>query len=491
MKELRTIDRQQLKKMDKENLIDLVEALIVRVDALVGEVEQQKVRIQELEDQLAKHSGNSGKPPSSDGLKKPRTQSLRKKSGRKPGGQKGHRGQTLTMVETPDDIEYYSVALCPQCKTDLSDEVSEAYVRRQVFDVPPVQVEVTEHRAEVKVCPHCEQRVRADFPEGVSQPVQYGQRIRAQASYLNTYHFIPMERTVALIGDFYGHAPSPALVPAANEAMSAGIEPALTAIWLALQKEEVAHFDESGMRVTGALQWVHVSSTPLLTYLAIHAKRGREALQAIGILPQFRGRAIHDHWRSYFTYSDCEHGLCNAHHLRELQFIIDQYHQSWAEDMKQLLLEIKKTVAETACHADTLACEQRQDFWQRYDDILSNGFAANPPPAKPPPNKRGRKKQSPPKNLLDRLQQYKPQVLAFMDDFNVPFDNNLAERDIRMVKVKQKVSGSFRTQKGADTFCAIRSYISTVRKQGGSVIDAMQQALDGQPFMPFCEPALA
>ena len=288
MKELRTIDRQQLKKMDKEDLIDLVEALIARVDALVGEVEQQKVRIQELEDQLAKHSRNSGKPPSSDGLKKPRTQSLRKKSGRKPGGQKGHRGQTLTMVETPDHIEYHSVAFCPQCETDLSDEESAAYVRRQVFDVPPVQVEVTEHRAEVKVCPHCEQRVQAEFPEAVSQPVQYGQRIRAQASYLNTYHFIRMERTVALIGDFYGHAPSPALVSAANEAMSAGIEPALTAIWSALQKEEVAHFDESGMRVAGALQWVHVSSTPLLTYLAIHAKRGREALQAIGILPQFK-----------------------------------------------------------------------------------------------------------------------------------------------------------------------------------------------------------
>ena len=484
MNEFRPIDRQQLRKMDKESLIDLIEAMFVRMEALVAEVEHLKERIQTLEDQLAKHSGNSGKPPSSDGLKKPRTQSLRKKSGRKPGGQKGHRGQTLKMVETPDHIEYHSLAFCPHCERDLSEEEGDAYIRRQVFDVPPVQVEVTEHRAEVKVCSHCEQRVQADFPEGVSQPVQYGQRIRAQASYLNSYHFIPMERTVALLGDLYGHAPSPALVPAANEAMHAGIEPALTAIWSALQKEDVVHFDESGLRVAGALQWVHVSSTPLLTYLVSHAKRGREALQAIDILPQFRGRAIHDHWRSYFTFSACEHGLCNAHHLRELQFIVDQYQQSWAEDMKQLLLEIKEAVAEVAPDADSLEPEQRQDFWQRYDDILSKGFTANPPPAKPPPNKRGRKKQSPPKNLLDRLQQHKPQVLAFMDDFNVPFDNNLAERDIRMVKVKQKVSGSFRTQKGADTFCAIRSYISTVRKQGGSVIDAMQQALDGQPFIP-------
>jgi transposase len=491
MNELRRIDRQQLNEMDKESLIDLIEALFVRMDALTEEVEQQKVRIQALEDQLAKHSRNSGKPPSSDGLKKPRTQSLRKKSGRKPGGQEGHRGQTLTMVETPDHIEYHALAICPHCEKDLADEEREGYIRRQVFDVPPMQVEVTEHRAEVKICPHCEERVQASFPEGINQPMQYGQRIRAQASYLNTYHFIPMERTVELLGDLYGHAPSPALVPAANEAMYAGIEPALTAMWSALQKEDVVHFDESGMRVAGVLQWVHVSSTPLLTYLAIHAKRGREALQAIGILPQFRGRAIHDHWRSYLTFNDCEHGLCNAHHLRELQFIIDQYQQSWAEDMKQLLLEIKETVAEVAPDADSLEPEQRQDFWQRYDDILHKGFAANPPPDKPPPHKRGRKKQSPPKNLLDRLQQYKPEALAFMDDFNVPFDNNQAERDIRMVKVKQKVSGSFRTQKGADTFCAIRSYISTVRKQGGSVIDAMQQALDGQPFMPFSGPASA
>ncbi len=284
------------------------------------------------------------------------------------------------MVETPDHIEYHALAVCPHCERDLSDEESEGYIRRQVFDVPPVQVEVTEHRAEVKICPHCEQRVQAGFPEGVSQPVQYGQRIRAQASYLNSYHFIPMERTVALLGDLYGHAPSPALVPAANEAMYAGIEPALTAIWSALQKEDVVHFDESGMRVAGALQWVHVSSTPLLTYLAIHAKRGREALQAIGILPQFRGRAIHDHWRSYLTYNDCEHGLCNAHHLRELQFIVDQYQQSWAEDMKQLLLEIKEAVAEVAPDADSLEPEQRQDFWQRYDDILQQGLCCQSAP---------------------------------------------------------------------------------------------------------------
>ena len=208
-------------------------------------------------------------------------------------------------------------------------------------------------------------------------------------------------------------------------------------------------------------------------------------MRAIGILAAFRGRLIHDCWASYFTFINCLHALCNAHILRELQFIVDQYAQSWALDMGQLLLDIKTEVEARDPEQMALSSEMIASYEKRYEELLQEGFAANPPPEHPPPPKRGRKKQTPPRNLLDRLQKYKAEILAFMYDFRVPFDNNLAERDVRMIKVKQKISGSFRTRTGADTFCAIRSYISTVRKQGGNVIQAIYDTFNGQPFIPF------
>jgi transposase len=476
--------RDQLEKMDKPDLIDLVEILLARLQELETLVQEQAATIQTLQDQLAKNSRNSGQPPSSDGLKKPRTRSLRQKTGRKPGGQKGHQGHTLQMSDQPDHIEPHRLDRCPHCQADLSSVSPSGYVRRQVFDVPPVRLEVTEHQAEIKACPHCQETGQAVFPAEVSQPVQYGSRLKAQASYLNTYHFIPHARTCELFGDFYGHTPAPALVKEANQAVETGSEPALAAIYDHLIQAEVAHFDESGLRVAGKTQWLHVASTTDLTYYEVHPKRGRAAMDDIGILPHFTGRAVHDHWSSYQTFDNCDHAYCNGHHLREFQFVTDQYQQPWAAQMAQLLLDIKAEVAQTDLVAEALSPERITHFEQHYDHILQQGFAANPPPADPPPKQRGRIKQSPPKNLLDRLDHHKPEVLAFMYDFRVPFDNNLAERDVRMVKVKQKVSGAFRTEQGAKTFCAIRSYISTVRKQGGNVIDAIQQALNANPFMP-------
>lgn len=476
--------REQLEKMDKPDLIDLGEILLGRMQQVETLVQEQAATIQALQDRLAKNSGNSSKPPSSDGLKKPRTHSLRQKTGRKPGGQKGHQGHTLKMRDNPDHIEAHQLDCCPHCRCDLASVSPSGYVRRQVFDVPPVSIEVTEHQAEIKECPHCQTMVQAVFPPEVSQPVQYGSRLKAQASYLNSYHFIPHARTAELFGDFYGHAPAPALIKEANQAVETGSEPALDAIYEQLSQAEVAHFDESGLRVAGKTQWLHVASTEELTWYQVHPKRGQEAMTDIGILPTFSGRAVHDHWPSYQTFDTCDHAYCNAHHLRELQFVTDQYQQPWAAQMAHLLLDIKAQVAQTALVADALTPEQITHFEQRYDDILQQGFQANPPPIEPPPKHRGRTKQSPPKNLLDRLDKYKPDTLAFMYDFHVPFDNNLAERDVRMIKVKQKVSGSFRTELGAKTFCAIRSYISTVRKQGGHVITAIQQALNGNPFIP-------
>jgi transposase len=481
------LDRDQLAELDKETLISIVVTLqqqVQQLQQLQQTVAEQAAVIQSLRDQLAKNSQNSGSPPSSDGLKKPRTRSLRKKKGRRSGGQKGHKGHTLKMVEQPDHIRVHKVSTCPHCDTDLGAVESCKQERRQVFDIPPVQVEVTEHQAEVKVCPTCGEQVKGEFPAEVTQPVQYGPRLQAQASYLNNYQLIPWARTCELLGDFYGHTPAEAIVLRSNTTVVDHIEPSLDAIKEQLIAADVAHFDESGLRVEGQLHWLHVASTDHLTQYDVHRKRGQDGMKAAGILSKFKGRAVHDHWQSYFTFTNCQHALCNAHHLRELQFVVDQYEQVWAQEMMQLLLDIKAEVEAALPKQMSLPPERLAHFEQRYDQLIAQGLAANPPPTVPPPKKRGRKKQSPPKNLLDRLQQHKLQVLAFMYDFGVPFDNNLAERDVRMVKIKQKVSGAFRTLAGAETFCAIRSYISTARKQGRNVIDALHSALMSNPFIP-------
>ena len=480
------LDRRQLEPLDQETLISMVLTLQQQVQQLQQAMAEQAVVIQSLRDQLAKDSHNSGKPPSSDGLKKPpRPQNLRQKKGRRPGGQKGHAGHTLKLVENPQHLRVHAVSVCAQCAADLQKVEPSGHERRQVFDVPPVQVEVTEHRAEIKVCPECGHSTKGDFPAEVSQPVQYGFRLKAQASYLNNYQLLPWERSCELLGDFYGHTPAEALIQEANTATVAQISPSLQSIQHGLQTAEVGHFDESGLRVEAQLNWLHVASTPHLTYYAVQPQRGQPGMQASGILPHFKGRAVHDHWSAYFNFEQCDHALCNGHHLRELQFVVEQYQQSWAQEMIELLLAIKAEVEATPLPQMSLAPERLAHFEDRYDDLIAQGLKANPPPAHPPLKKRGRLKQSPPKNLLDRLHQRKAETLAFMSDFRVPFDNNLAERDIRMIKVKQKISGAFRTRTGAETFCAIRSYISTVRKHGLNVINAIYDALTGNPFIPY------
>jgi transposase len=487
MSEQSRLHREELEQLEPSDLVERVLGLEGRVQELEDIVLKQAGALQALQDQVAKDSRNSSKPPSSDGLQKRRTQSLRKSEGRKPGGQAGHKGETLLMVDEPDYIKLHRVDMCPHCQSDLSDVEAVTDGHRQVFDIPAIRIEVTEHQVEVKTCPRCQQRVEAAYPADVGQRVQYGPRLKAQASYLNSYQLLPMARTCELFGDFYSHVPSTAFVIEANRAVRAGSQPTLDTIQKQLQTANLAHFDESGLRVQGQTQWLHSASTDSLTYYAVHPKRGRDAMNEIGILPNFRGRAVHDHWKSYETYTDCQHIFCNSHHLRELQFVIDQYQQAWASEMFKLLLDIKAEVDNAPTTDNALPQDRLDHFEQRYDALLKVGFEANPPPPTPPPKSRGRTKQSPPKNLLDRLDKHKAGTLAFMYDFSVPFDNNLAERDIRMIKVKQKISGAFRTEDGAKTFCDLRSYISTARKQGHNVIKSLFGSLTGSPFNPASE----
>jgi transposase len=464
------------------------EAVVTLVDGLIARYRALETRIQVLEDRLNKDSHNSSQPPTSDGLKRLPKHGLRHKSGKKSGGQIGHVGHRLEPVSEPDYFEFHPVTHCHRCQTSLTRVELQKYEKRQVFDVPKMRFEVTEHRAEIKACPQCGEVNQAEFPRGVSQATQYGPRARAQMVYFNEYHFIPLGRTVEILEELYEQPVSEGAVLAAAVEVARQVTPVNKQVkeYLTLT-EEAVHFDESGARVGGKLNWLHSASTALATLFEIQPKRGSVAMDKIGILPKRTGWCIHDYWKAYLKYREAKHGLCCAHLLRELIFLVERYQQAWATAKIKLLLEIKLAVeAAKELGLAALSTEQITGFENRYNQIVAEGLAANPLPERTEAQarKRGRAKQSPAKNLLDRLRDHQDKVLAFMYDFRVPFDNNQAERDIRMVKVQQKVSGGFRCDNGSKTFCQVRSYISTSRKNGQPILNALYCALIGKPYIP-------
>lgn len=469
----------------------LFHAVAAQVTALAQQLGKQGAILHELQARLTKSSRNSSKPPSSDGYGKvKRTASLRKSGDKPNGGQPGHEGQTLMASEHPDRVETHEVLRCAHCQASLAAIDAVGYEERQVFDIPAIRIEVTAHRAEIKVCPACGSASKGTLPATVTQAVQYGPVVHTWASYFTNQHHVPVERTTEIFEDLVQHRVSEATVLKASEHLEQCIAPATVAVQAMLRDAEVLHVDESGLRVTGKLHWLHVASTDSLTSYEVHAKRGQEAMDDAGILGGFKGTAVHDHWKPYFKYDECDHALCNAHHLRELRFIDQQYQQSLAKDMAALLLAIKRAVEATPAPAMSLSPPELEGFAKRYDAVVQSGFDANPTPVSPPEGerrRRGRPKQPPAVNLLIRLRDFKGEVLAFMADFRVPFDNNQGERDIRMVKVKQKVSGGFRTLEGAKRFGRIRGYISTARKQAKNVFEAIRDAFDGNPFIPSSE----
>ena len=465
-----------------EAIIGFVEKLLAIIPEQSKQIELLTARVQELEARLRKDSHNSGKPPSSDGLrKKPAPKSQRPKGNKPSGGQPGHPGSTLRMSDKPDHEVNHSALICSGCGANLDNVPSTVCEARQVFDLPEkIHLEVTEHRCLSQTCT-CGQVNYGTFPAGIAQSVQYGERIKALGVYLTTYQLIPWERATQMLSDLFGCTLSEGVLQSAQQKCAEVLKPTTAAIKQAVEQAPLAHFDETGQRIDGKLNWLHVASTEMLTFYATHAKRGRIAMDEIGILPAFTGRAIHDGLSSYQHYN-CKHGACNAHHVRELTYLCEEEGQIWAYQFKTLLLDIKARVDDAKERGLTeLATDAVADFEKRYNALIQTGLDTNPEATRS--GKRGKTAQAKGRNLVKRLER-REEVLAFLYDFTVPYDNNLAERDIRMMKVRQKVSGCFRTNEGAVIFGQIRGYLSTMRKQGHNMLDVLTTVVQGQPRAP-------
>jgi transposase len=455
-------------------------------------------RIRELEHEVergapvARDSHNSSMPPSSDPpwKKALRTRSLRKKSGLMVGGEPGHRGATLNQSERPDHVITHAPQTCHGCGAVLHEaEVAETECR-QVFDLPPVKMIVTEHRRETRRCRRCGTKAQAEFPAGVRAPAQYGPGVLAHSAYFNLYQLLPAARTSEALRDLFGCALSPATVERAGRLFSGKLVRSEQRLKAALRDSGVVGADETGMRAAGRGGWVHVARTDDLTHFAYDSRRGKDAMNEVGILPQLRGTLVRDGYLSYSRFEQCRHSLCNAHLLRELVYVAetDPAQAAWTKPLSALLIEIKEAAAEARAEGESqLSEETKSAYLRRYDRLVKRADKLNPHQPAEADNggdspKKKRQPLSPSRQLVNRLLRRRDEVLCFMTDLSVPFTNNGAERDLRMLKVRQKVSGCFRTADGARDFCRVRGYLSTARKQGYPLLYALGRVLSGKPL---------
>jgi transposase len=477
---------ERIAELEAENAALRVQ--VSEIPRLHTQIQELVAQVQGLQARLAKDSHNSSKPPSSDLLGRKRPRSQRRRSGKKPGGQLGHRGETLHLVATPDAVVEPRPAVCAGCQASLEQGARVVgRERRQVYELPPMRLQVCEHQALRVRCPRCAHVSVGAFPAEAPSRAQYGPQLRALAVYLVEQQLIPYARVRELFAEVLGARVGVGTLARWVQQGAEALRPVEAAIKAALVRAPVLHSDETGVRRAGKLAWAHVASTSRLTHYAIHPQRGAAATDAIGILPQYRGVSVHDGWKPYRHYTACRHALCNIHHLRELTFLEEQYQQAWAKELKGLLLAMKAAVDQARRHGDQhLPAAVRQAFVARYDELLAAGLAANPPPEAPQraPGQRGRVKQSPARNLLERLWLGKREVLAFLDDCTIPFDNNQAEQDLRMLKVQQKIAGSFRADTGSEAFARIRGYCASLRKQGVALLAALQTLFTGQLLYP-------
>ena len=462
-------------------LAALVVSLRQELADAVAEVARAAGRIAELEERLGKTSRNSSVPPSADGLAKPppRPRSLRKKTGRKPGGQDGHPGQTLAQVAKPDREVRHEPGSCSGCGAGLAGRPVTAVERRQVFDLPPVTVKVTEHQLIERQC-GCGHRTRAGAPQGAEAPVQYGPRVAAVIVYLYIGQFLSRKRTAQALAELFGVPLSPGTVAGITARAAGKLDGFLERVRGNIAGSDVAGFDETGFRVAGRLHWVHCARTGKYTLLMVHPRRGRKAMEAMGVLPSFAGIAVHDAWAPYDTYRSPDHQLCCAHALRELQAVTDSAPAGqwcWAAQAADALTGMQALVSDAIAQgrdaADPAALAAQIHRYRSAVLLGARQTAARSGPLM-------RKHHALARRLAGRQDDY----LRFTADWRIPADNNGSERDIRMAKLKQKVSGCLRTLTGARQFCAIRSYLSTAAKHGLTFISALVMLTEGRPWMP-------
>jgi transposase len=468
----------------------LIEALQARIAELEAQLAERDVLIAELRSRLSENSRNSSRPPSSDGLTKPpvegkdkKKRSLRRRSGRRPGGQSGHPGHHIERREVPDEEKVHPLERCEECGTDLTGQPIVESQSRQVLDLPEMpRLWCVQHWIQKRLCPCCKQLRSSEFPAEASASVSYGPRVKALGIYLVSYQHLPCERAAELLSDWLGAPVSVGSLQAWVAAGAAGLEGFLEEIRCQLEAAEVAHFDETGGRIAGRLQYIHAASTDQLTLYVAHQKRGVEAMEDAGVLPGFRGVAVHDGYASYRTFTEALHALCNAHHLREL-LSAEEQEQLWAVGMSCLLLDAKELVDQAkAAGLERLSERQLRELHASYREVIRLGHEGYPGLD---PHAAGRRpKRTKAQNLLLRLDEREEETLRFAHDFRVPFDNNLCERDLRMVKLQQKISGCWRTSEGAKRFLAIRSYLSTAKKQGLRPVEALIRLTAGRPWVP-------
>jgi len=468
----------QLPRPSYEELAALVVSLRAELVQTRAELVRAQAQIAQLQARLGSHSGNSDRPPSSDGLAKPapKPRSLRGKTGRKPGGQPGHPGETLQQVATPHHRRVHRPRQCADCGRDLARRPVTDVVARQCFDLPPVSVEVTEHVLQERECV-CGHRTRADAPEGIDTPVQYGPRITAIVIYLYAGQFLSKSRTAQALAELFGTPISGGTVAAMTARAAAGLDGFAELVRHKLTGSEVVGFDETGLRVAGKLHWVHCARTDRYTLIGCHPKRGKAGIDDLGVLTGFAGVAVHDAWAPYDSYTAPQHQLCCAHLLRELQAVTDTTGQPWAAKAAKAILAMQKLVTDaiTAGH-DHLEDTALKRHICRYREAAVAGINHT--------NARTSTLMKSHNALAFRLLERQRDYLRFTHDWRVPPDNNGSERDIRMIKLRQKVSGCLRTLVGAQQFCVIRSYLSTTAKHGVHALEALVMLTQGTPWIP-------